>query len=265
MQASIGIAVQALTSISDVPAAAWNALLGPDDFYQSHEWLAVLERDNTAEPRYLLASLADQLVGVLPVYQIGHEAAPAYSPARLRHLLQLQGSYLVAGARRCYRSEITVARDLPAAMQDRVTAALVQEALAIAAEVGHRGVGCFYLPTPSLERLGRVGAVTACFDGAEAVIDGVGAGMDAYLARCSSKLRAKIRREMRAFAATGWHTEVTPLADCLSEVALLVSKVEQRHGHTTPDFLLKRLFRRQADQLQHREAVLTCRNQHGDL
>jgi uncharacterized protein len=265
MQASSGIAVQALTSIHDVSAAAWNALLGPDDFYQSHEWLAVLERDNTATPRYLMASLADRLVGVLPVYQIEHEAASAYSPARLRQLLRIQGSYLVAGARRCYRSEVTVARDLPSAVQDRVAAALAQEALAIAAQVDHNGIACFYLPTPGLERLGRVGAVTACFDAGEAVIYGVGAGMEAYLARCSSKLRAKIRREMRAFAATGWHTEVTPLADCLSEVALLVSKVEQRHGHTTPDFLLKRLFRRQADQLRHREAVFTCRNQHGDL
>jgi predicted N-acyltransferase len=265
MQASTGVAVQALTSIHDIPAAAWNALLGPDDFYQCHEWLAMLERDSTAEPRYLVASLAGRPVGALPVYQVAHEATSAYSPARFRELLQVPGDYLLAGTRRGYRSEVAVVRDLPAAVQHRVTAALVGEALAIAAATGASGIGCFYLPTPAVERLGRVGAVTACFDGGQAVIDGVGAGMEAYLARCSSKLRAKIRRELRTFAATGWHTEVTPLADCLSEVALLVSKVEQRHGHTTPDFLLKRLYRRQAEDLRHREAVFTCRDRRGEM
>lgn len=263
--ASSDIAVGVGTSIHDVPAAAWNALLGPDDFYQSHEWLAVLERDNTAKPRYLAASVAGQLAGVLPVYEIEYEASWAYRPERFRQLLQVEGSYLVAGARRCYRSEVTVDRGLPAGMRDRVTAALVQAALMLAAGTGSRGIGCFYLPTAALERIGRAGAVTACFDGGEAVIEGVGAGLEAFLARCSSKLRAKIRREVRVFAETGWRTEVTPLADCLSEVALLVSKVEQHHGHTTPDFLLKRLLRRQTEQLGDREVVLTCRDLRGDM
>lgn len=257
--------VDVVTSIHDVPAETWNALAGVDDFYLSREWLAVVERDTTARPRYLLASSAGRLVGTLPVYQVEHEGSSFYQPERLRALLGVAGDYLVAGTRRCYRGDVPVARWLPAADQDRVTARLVRTALGMAADRGVAGIGLFYVPTSTVERLGRVVRVTASFDDGEAVIDGVGAGVDAYLRRATAKLRAKIRRERRIFAETGWRVEVVPLTDCLSEVAYLVSKVEERHGQTTPDFLVRRLLRRQAEQVGHREAVFTCRRGNGEL
>jgi hypothetical protein len=89
--------------------------------------------------------------------------------------------------------------------------------------------------------------------------------LDDYLGRSSSKLRAKIRREMRGFEATGWRTEVTPLADCLAEVAALVSKVEEHHGHSTPAFLLKRLLERESEYTGARQVVLTCREEHDEM
>jgi len=259
-----GVAVHVLGSIYEVPAETWNALVGAADFYQSHEWLAVLERDNTARAQYLLAWLDGRLMGALPVYEIGYEGSAAYQPDRFRGLLRVAGDYLYVGARRCYHSEFLLAGQ-PPATADRVTAALARAALTIAARAGLAGIGGLYLPTATLRRLGRVLPVTAAFDSGESVIEGVGGGVEGYLSGCTSKLRAKIRREMRVFAATGWQTGVTPLADCLSEVALLVSKVEQRHGHSTPDFLLKRLLRRQAEGLATREVLLTCRDQRGGL
>jgi uncharacterized protein len=257
--------VATVSSINEVRAEAWDALAGPDDFYQSRDWLAVVEQDNTARPQYLLASSAGRLVGALPVYEVKHEITQAYEPEKLRSLLGAPGDHLLAGARRCYRSEIMVARSLPATVRQRITSVLVRGVLAAAAERGMSGIGFRYLPTSALMRLGRVAPVVACFDDGEAVVDDVGRGLDAYLRRQSSKLRSKIRREMRKFAATGWRVDVRPLADCLDDAARLVSNVEERHGHTTPDFLLRRLFRRQIEEAQHREVVFTCHDERDEM
>ncbi|MGE5292255.1 MAG: GNAT family N-acetyltransferase [Micromonosporaceae bacterium] len=259
------VGIGTVASIHEVRAGEWNALAGADDFYQSHEWLAAVERDSTAKSRYVLASLAGRLVGALPIYQVGFEGNPSYQAERLQALLGRKGSYLIVGARRCYRSNVMLAPQLPTAVQDQVTDALLRAALEAAAQDGMSGVALFYLPTPALERIGRVVPVTASFDSAETIMDGVGDGIDAYLSGLSSKRRSKIRREMRIFDATGWHTEVTRLADCLSEVASLVSKVEQRHGRPTPDILLRRVFRQQAEAADHRAVVFTCRDGAGDM
>jgi hypothetical protein len=262
---SLSTTVDAVASIHEVEAARWNDLAGPDDFYQSHEWLSAVERDSTATARYLVASLDGELVGALPTYQVEFEGSAPYRSARFRALLGVQGRHVVAGARRCYRSGIMLAPRLPEVLRDEVAAALLREALADADGSGMSGVGLFYLPTADLECIGRVLPVTAAFDSAETVIDGVGDGIDAFLDRQSSKLRAKIRRELRTFAGTGWHTEVTRLGDCLAEAAFLVGKVEQRHGQATPDVLLRRVFRRQAQAADDRAVVFACRDEHGDM
>jgi uncharacterized protein len=259
------LSVATVPSIGDVDAEAWDALAGPDDFYQSRDWLAVVEHDTTATPQYLLASSAGELVGALPVYEVKREVSPAYQPEKLRSLLGAPGDHLLAGARRCYRSEIMVARSLPETERQRITAALVRAALAAAAERGMSGIGFRYLPTSALTRLGGVAPVVACFDDGESVVEDVGAGLDAYLDRQSSKLRSKIRREMRKFAETGWRVEEPPLADCVDEVARLVSYVEAHHGNDTPDFLLRRLFRRQIEEAQHREVVFTCHDERDEM
>lgn len=257
--------VEMTTSIADVDAGQWNALAGPDDFYQSHEWLASVEHDSTAKPCYLVARLAGRLVGALPVYRVEFEGNAFYKPDRLRKLLRVSGGYLVAGSRRCYHSSVMTADKLPESQQDRIAAALLRQALALAEADGMSGIGLFCLSTAALERIARVAAVTASFDSAETVVDGVADGIDGYVRRLSSKLRTKIRREMRLFDATGWTTDVVRLADCLAEAAFLVSKVEQRHGHTTPDALLRRVFRWQVRAADHRAAVFTCRDGDGAM
>jgi predicted N-acyltransferase len=259
------LAVETLRSIHEVEAGAWNEMVGPDDFYQSHEWLAAVERDRSATPRYLVAFAGGQPVGALPVYQVAREGTAAYQPARFRDLLDVRGDYHVAGTRRCYRSDFTLAQRLPADIRDQVAGALVRAALAQADENGMAGLGLFYLPTAALRRIGRVVPVTAAFDSAETVISGIGDGIDAYLGRLSSRRRGKMRREIRTFAATGWRTDVTRLGDCVAEVAALVSRVEQRHGHGTPDALLRRVFRWQVQAADSRAVVFACRDGAGEL
>ncbi|HXM56914.1 MAG TPA: GNAT family N-acetyltransferase [Candidatus Dormibacteraeota bacterium] len=263
--ASMPLCIETAASIHELRAERWNALAGAGDFYQSHEWLAAIESDRTARARYLVAWSGGRLLGALPLYRVEFEGSASYQPDRLRTMLRVDGRYLVAGARRCYRSGVMVAPGLPPAVQDQVAGALLRAALDCAVQDGLSGIGLFYLPTPALERVGRVLPVTAAFDSAETAMEPIGSGIDAFLSRLSSSRRGMVRREMRAFAATGWRTDVSRLADCLAEAASLVGQVERRHGLTTPDALLRRVFRWQVRAVDGRSAVLTCRDGSGAM
>lgn len=262
---SVAPSVEAVTSLRDVARDEWNLLAGPDDFYQSHEWLSTVERDTTASTSYLLARIGGRLAGALPTYRVAFEGNDAYRPERFRVLLGAEGEHLLAGARRCYRGSVLLAPDLPAAAADEVAGALVRAAVDAAAGEGLGGVILPFLPTRTLERIGRSLPVTAAFDSAEVVVPGIARGLDRYLARLPGSRRQAARREIRKFAAAGWHTRVERLGECLADAARLVSNVELRHGRRTPDILLKRVFRRQVDAVDDRAVVLTCRNDAGAL
>ncbi|HJQ01782.1 MAG TPA: GNAT family N-acetyltransferase [Jatrophihabitans sp.] len=257
--------IDVVSAIDEVPAAAWDALAGSADLYQSSGWLGAIERDTTATARYLLARSADRLIGALPVYRVDHEVNPAYLPLRSAALRQCGGDHLLAGARRGYHSELLIEAGLPTPAGDQVAAALVEHALKLAAADGRSGIAFRYLPTETLRRLARIAPVVASLDSGNTTIEGVVGGLASYLAGCSAKLRAKIRRELRRYAATGWRIETIPLAEQLSDVARLVSAVEQRHGHATPDLLLRRLFRRELSFLGERVVAFGCHDQQDQL
>lgn len=258
--------IDVVSTIDELPPAAWDALAGPDDLYQSSGWLGGIERDTTATARYLVARSAGRLIGALPLYRVDHEVNPAYLPQRSAALRQCGGDYLLAGARRGYHSDLLIDAGLPMVAGDRVAAALVERALSIAAAEGGSGIAFRYCPVETLRRLGRVAPVVASLESGNTTIEGVAGGLPSYLAGSSAKLRAKIRRELRRYATTGWRIETIPLSEHLAEVARLVSAVEQRHGHATPDLLLRRLFRRELSFLgEQRVVVFGCRDQQDQL
>jgi hypothetical protein len=257
--------VETVASIHDVEPACWNRLVGPDAFYQSHGWLASVERDRTARPRYLLALAGGRLAGALPVYlQLG-EHRSFYAADRFRALLGIGGDYLLAGARRGFRSTILRDPGAPPEAQDGIDRALLGAALDAAREGGLRGVVIPFTPLRELERVGRVLPVRATYDSADAVIAGASAGLEVLLNGIPGKRRYTSRKEERTYAAAGWRTGVERLGECLADAARLVALVEQRHGQPTHDFLVRRLFRWQMTAVQPEAAVLTCRHAEGDL
>jgi len=64
-----------LTAVTDVPAAAWNALVDDDDPFLEHAFLSALERSGSVgpgtgwAPRILVAHQGDHLVGAVPLYE----------------------------------------------------------------------------------------------------------------------------------------------------------------------------------------------------
>lgn len=258
-----GLTTQSIDHIAEVPAAEWNALADHDHFYQSHEWLSLIERDNTAEARYVLVRNSDGIVGALALYEVAHEANASYRLERLEASLGIRAGHLLAGGRRGYHSDLLICDQFAPELADRVADALITEALDVAAGLGHAGLGMFCLPTDAVRRLARVRAVTASFDTAESIVQPTGGGIEGYLADRTSKQRAKIRREMRAFDDTGWSVRAAPMTECLDVVSRLASNVERRYGHETPDVLLKRLLRREATHVGGQELTLICEDLDG--
>jgi predicted N-acyltransferase len=68
------LSLSILSGVTEVPAAAWDALVDPNDPFLEHAFLAALERSGSVgpgtgwEPRILVARQGDQLVGAVPLY-----------------------------------------------------------------------------------------------------------------------------------------------------------------------------------------------------
>jgi len=67
-------AFSVVNSVTEVPAAAWDALIGDDDPFLEHAFLAALERSKSVgrragwQPRFVLAHEGPVLVGAVPLY-----------------------------------------------------------------------------------------------------------------------------------------------------------------------------------------------------
>lgn len=253
------VTVDRLDSIGDADPGAWDRLVGSDGLYQSHAWLQAVEKDNTATARYLVARAGEVVVGALPVYHVHHEASPSYSGDRFRGWFGTGGDVLLAGARRGYRAEILLA-DGDAGSRVEVAARLIEAAAETARAWGLPGIGFYYAPSATADIVSRVAPTRVAFMSADSVIEGIGGGIAALLARSPGKLRAKVSREMRRFDEQAWVTRHEPLAECLDEVSHLVSRVEARHGHVSPDLLLKRLMKRELRFAGGRDRLVTCRD-----
>ena len=66
--------LKSVTRIAEIPAEAWDALVGEDDPFVEHAFLAALESSGSVgrgtgwEPTHLLAYEGERLVGALPLY-----------------------------------------------------------------------------------------------------------------------------------------------------------------------------------------------------
>jgi predicted N-acyltransferase len=69
---------QVITSLSEVAPAAWDALVGPEDPFMEHAFLALLERSGSVGrgtgwlPMHIIATKDDVLCGALPLYLKQH-------------------------------------------------------------------------------------------------------------------------------------------------------------------------------------------------
>lgn len=210
---SAPLTLRVLESITDVPASAWDALLGPSPApFARHAWLAAMEESGSATPetgwtpRHLTLWRGGALVAAAAAYLKGHSMGEyIYDFAWAQAARQLGVEYypkLVVGAplspATCPRLLVAAGEADPAALRK----ALREAAVALAREEGCSSVHVLYPleeEADALEEAGFARRLTLQFHWRNPGY----ASFEDYLARFDSKRRNQLRREVRAPAAQG--------------------------------------------------------------
>ena len=203
--------LKSVTRIAEVPAEAWDALVGEDDPFVEHAFLAALESSGSVgrgtgwEPTHSLAYEGERLVGALPLYLksdswgefiFDFQWARAAQSARIRYYPKLVSMvpYTPATGRRFLARDEDLARVVPA---------LLEGSIALATELSASSVHLLYLNEQEralvAESAHFAARVSMQFhwenDGYE--------NFDAYLAAFRAPSRKQVRKERRTVRESG--------------------------------------------------------------
>ncbi len=207
--------LEARPSLAGIPAAAWNALVGPDDPFLEHEFLSALEDSGVVGegtswvPRHVLAWRGDRLVGAVPFYlrwdSYGEYIfdfgwAEAWSRAGLR--------YYPKGVAAVPFTPVTGARLLVGRGEgDDVVAALADALLALAGEHDLSGVHVLFCRDTEQQLLEARGFLPRLTHQYHWENRGY-ATFDDWLADLRSKKRKQVLQERAAVREQGIKVEV---------------------------------------------------------
>ena len=244
------VTIEVLSSIHDVPAAAWDACAGSDDPFTSHAFLAALEDSGSVRaetgwlPRHLAVTAADgTLVGCMPLYLKSHSYgeyvfdwgwAEAYQRAGGRYYPKLQGAVPftpVTGRRLLLRP------DAPAG----TFRALATAAVRIAERLGVSSLHITFPTEQEIAALEPHGFLVRL--GHQYHWENRGySSFDDFLADLASRKRKAIRKERQAVAASGIGLRM-----------LNGSDIEQRHWDAFYRFYLDTAGRKWGNPYLNRE------------
>jgi uncharacterized protein len=254
--------IQTISRLQDVAGGDWDRLAGDDGFYLSYDWLRFVESEQDEPPRYVLCVDSGIPQGALPLYRVRTPYQACYRSEHFRNLLGIGGDYLTAGASRGYRSTVLLAPS--GADRSETLAALIQAALATAADDGCAGILLPFLTTEALLEVAGVAPVRAAFDRPEAEMSGCGGGLPGYAGRASRKVRQNIRSDQVRFARAGWVIRQRNLEDCWPDTARLLYSLERKYGNTQRSLQdLESSVAGQAKHLADRAVVFTCEDDQG--
>jgi predicted N-acyltransferase len=253
----VDLCVTTVDAVSDVPAADWDALAA-DSLYSCHRWLTFVERDTTADCRYVTVERNGQLVAGLPLYRVLDEENEFYDPKQLVDG-RWQGSYLIAGARRGYVNTFPVSSALPDHERGHVLDALLSQVERESAAAGEDAL-LLYMPSHTCDELARLRpGVAPLLTSMDAHLALPGSGFDDYLAALRKQSRTNARREIAAFRAADVVTGLERIGDCCDEAAPLLAQLQARYGHAGPEDHYRRMLRRHAEALDDMSLVVTAR------
>jgi predicted N-acyltransferase len=265
------IRVQVLHSITDLPAAQWDALAGPSaPPFVRHAWLAAMEESGSAQeetgwaPHHLTLWRGDTLVAASPAYRKHHSMGEyIYDFSWAQAAQRLGVKYypkLVIGAP---LSPATAPRFLVAAGEDVEEArhALLEAAIESAREEDCSSVHVLY-PTEAeadfLEKSGMARRLTLQFHWKNPGYT----SYEDYLSRFSAKRRHQLRRERSAADGQGITLRTVPGSHLGAEharrahsfYAATCERYAWGQVQLTPDFFA-RIFRTMPESMQLVEAV----------
>jgi predicted N-acyltransferase len=196
----------------------------------------------------------------VPVADVANESNALYrfrDLAEARGLSPQEGSRLLLGPRRGYRTEILTNPDAAEPRVDGAMEALVARLGEEAAARGLDGVMALYADTTTADRLRRAAPAAPVLHLADdAWIDLPGTGFDDYLAALGRHRRQRVAREIRTFETQGADVSRHRLSDVAHDVAPLLAANQARHGHPADVATIARSLARQGELFGDRAEAL---------
>ncbi len=270
--------VRVLDGIAGIPAAAWDALVGPESSpFVEHAWLEALESTgcvgaNTGwAPAHLSVWRGAELVAAAPAYWKGHSEGEFVFDWSWADLAERLGSR--------YYPKLVVAvpftpatgdRALIAPGEDRarLTALLAEAARTLASKAGAGGVHVLFPRADEARTWEEAGYLRREGFQFHWSRDGV-RNFDGYIARLSSKERNQVRRELRGVDSAGISVSVLSPGeyspDVIRRMYAFYARTIDRHGVWGRLYLREPFFERVVERLRERLAWVVARDADGEV
>ncbi|WP_158587985.1 GNAT family N-acetyltransferase [Actinomadura logoneensis] len=235
--------MQTSAGVGAIPREDWDALVGPDNFYNSHRWLHALELAHGSEAVVSATTGDGILLGAMPTWP-GDTGAPGlFCPPDLFPGLAAAwpDDWLWLGARRSVYNELLCPRG---PWRDRALAALLHGAQTVATSKGAAGLIMPYLAAADARDLARAHPrATVLLHDADAAMDLPAGGFAEHLAGMPQADRTRRRAELRACERAGTSVEWLALTGETSRWAAdLITQNRARHGGTADPGWMRRSF-----------------------
>ena len=246
------LVVERRYSVSQLERTGWDGLCARGDFYQSSEWLALVEERMHGIPIYLVARPPDggpPLAG-LACYPFGESTFPPLVRIDLvvsRSLPAQVGSAangraalardllpsLHCGGRQMSYSGLLLSSRIPATERRRVADRMLAAVERVARELAMGSISFPYVARGDELLRDRLAAngYTEFFSDYRSHLELDCTDFEGYLAGFNKHRRTSIRREVRHLEAAGLHYEERPLSEAVvAELAALEDNLLRRHG-----------------------------------
>ena len=233
--------------MTQLERTGWDSLCARGDFYQSPEWLALVEEWIRGIPIYLVARAPDggpPLAG-LACYSFGETTFPPLvrvdrvlsrsvpaANGRAALARDLLPSLHCGGRQMCY-SGLLLSSRIPAQERRRVADRMLAAVERVARELGAGSISFPYVARDDELLRDRLAAngYTEFFSDYRSHLELDCTDFEGYLAGFNQHRRTSIRRELRRLEAAGLHYEERPLSEAVvAELAALEDNLLRRYG-----------------------------------
>ncbi|HKE99177.1 MAG TPA: GNAT family N-acetyltransferase [Actinomycetes bacterium] len=259
MRSAAEAGVRVVDSAAQVPATAWDALVGPEDLFLSSRWLRVAEATAGVPMRYLLLARGGRPVAGLPAALAGtaapwlsgrpdtllercaREGMPGAAECRGALPVDLAGALLpslVCGGRHLGRTRVVGGPAAGAVNGDGTRAAgaaaeLVAAAERLARTLGARSVAFLYVDDRDAALRGALAArgYAGHVSGSYSWLPLAPGGFSGWLAGLSAHRRRRVLADRRRLEAAGVQVRLEPLtAAAIPRLAELEAELLTRYG-----------------------------------
>jgi predicted N-acyltransferase len=225
-----GMRVEVIERLDNADRAAWDTLAARQSFYAGTSWLDFqrgLEKSGAVQ--HVCVRSAGRLVAAVAVFVVDQPSSGNYDPRRLFPDVAVPaGPTTLVGSSRGFHSA-------PLTASDEALDLLLDGVQQVADEHSDGHAWWLYTRTQDAALIAdRVGVVPRLLNG-ECVIDLPGTGFDDYLAGLPSSRRADVRRDLRAFGASGLRLVRARLSDHVELCGALLGATQRKHGLAVSD------------------------------